>query len=43
MDPEDLKTELQKEPSEMKTTMENQVSGLIKDQQKLIQEDNRSL
>ncbi|XP_065795068.1 zinc finger protein 804B [Muntiacus reevesi] len=42
-DPEDLKTELQKEPSEMKTKMENQVSGLIKDQQKLIQEDNRSL
>uniref|UniRef100_A0A8C0AHT9 Zinc finger protein 804B n=1 Tax=Bos mutus grunniens TaxID=30521 RepID=A0A8C0AHT9_BOSMU len=42
-DPEDLKTELQKEASEMKTTMENQVSGLIKDQQKLIQEDNQSL
>ncbi|CAM9912165.1 unnamed protein product [Rangifer tarandus platyrhynchus] len=42
-DPQELKAELQKEPSEMKTTMENQVSGLIKDQQKLIQEDNRSL
>ncbi|XP_055277011.1 zinc finger protein 804B [Moschus berezovskii] len=42
-DPEDLKTELQKEPSEMKTTMENQVSGSTRDQQKLIQEDNRSL
>ncbi|XP_057588194.1 zinc finger protein 804B [Hippopotamus amphibius kiboko] len=42
-DPEDLKTELLKEPSGMKTTMENQVSGLIKDQQKLIQEDNQSL
>ncbi|XP_007446804.1 PREDICTED: zinc finger protein 804B [Lipotes vexillifer] len=41
--PEDLKTELLKEPSEVKTTMENQVSGLIKDQQKLIQEDNQSL
>ncbi|XP_004265678.2 zinc finger protein 804B [Orcinus orca] len=41
--PEDLKTELLKEPSEMKTTMDNQVSGLIKDQQKLIQEDNPSL
>ncbi|XP_057406266.1 zinc finger protein 804B [Balaenoptera acutorostrata] len=42
-DPEDLKTELLKEPSEVKTTMENQVSGLIKDQQKLIQKDNQSL
>ncbi|XP_020919016.1 zinc finger protein 804B [Sus scrofa] len=44
-DPEDLKTDLDllKEPSEMKTTIENQVSGLIKDQQQLIQEDNQSL
>ncbi|XP_070364139.1 zinc finger protein 804B [Equus asinus] len=42
-DPEDLKTELIKVPSEMKTTGESQVSGLIKDQQKLIQEDNQSL
>ncbi|XP_016074402.1 PREDICTED: zinc finger protein 804B [Miniopterus natalensis] len=42
-DPEDLKTELIKEPLEMKTKIESQVSGLIKDQQKLIQGDNQSL
>ncbi|KAM5203430.1 zinc finger protein 804B isoform 2-T2 [Hipposideros larvatus] len=42
-DPEDFKTELIKEPLEMKTEIESQVSGLIKDQQKLIQEDNPSL
>ncbi|XP_057160151.1 zinc finger protein 804B [Ursus arctos] len=42
-DSEDLKTELMKEPSEMKTTIESQVSGLIEDQQKLIQEDDQSL
>ncbi|KAI5775240.1 ZNF804B-like protein [Gulo gulo luscus] len=42
-DSEDLKTELMKEPSEMKTTIQSQVSGLIKDQQKLIQEDDQSL
>ncbi|KAL2777407.1 zinc finger protein 804B [Daubentonia madagascariensis] len=41
--PQDLKTELGKEPLEMKTKIESQVSGLIKDQQKLIQEDNQSL
>ncbi|XP_008585481.1 PREDICTED: zinc finger protein 804B [Galeopterus variegatus] len=41
--PEDFKTELSKEPLEMKTKTEKQVSGLIKDQQKLIQEDNQSL
>lgn len=41
-DPEDLKTELMKEPLEMKNKIESHVSGLIKDQQKLIQEDNRS-
>nr|XP_060488410.1 zinc finger protein 804B [Panthera onca] len=42
-DSEDLKRELIKEPSEMKTTIESQVSGLIKDQQKLIQENDQSL
>ncbi|KAG8504287.1 Zinc finger protein 804B [Galemys pyrenaicus] len=42
-DPEDLKTKLIKEPLEMKTARESQVSGLIKDQHKLIQEDNQSL
>ncbi|XP_066210029.1 zinc finger protein 804B [Saccopteryx leptura] len=42
-DPKDLKTELVKEPLEMKTKTETQVSGLIKDQQKLIQQDNQSL
>ncbi|XP_027975865.1 zinc finger protein 804B [Eumetopias jubatus] len=42
-DSEGLKTELMKEPSEMKTTIESQVSGLIEDQQKLIQEDDQSL
>ncbi|XP_058381031.1 LOW QUALITY PROTEIN: zinc finger protein 804B [Diceros bicornis minor] len=42
-DPENLKTKLIKESSEMQTTIESQVSGLIKDQQKLIQEDNQSL
>ncbi|XP_004676722.1 PREDICTED: zinc finger protein 804B [Condylura cristata] len=42
-DPEDLKTKLMKEPLGMKTTRESQVSGLIKDQQKLIQEENQSL
>ncbi|XP_059251740.1 zinc finger protein 804B [Mustela nigripes] len=40
-DSEDLKTELMKEPSEMKT-IQSQVSGLTEDQQKLIQEDDRS-
>uniref|UniRef100_H0WS30 Zinc finger protein 804B n=2 Tax=Otolemur garnettii TaxID=30611 RepID=H0WS30_OTOGA len=40
---QDLKTELGKEPLEMKNTIESQVSSLIKDQQKLIQEDNQSL
>ncbi|XP_071071279.1 zinc finger protein 804B isoform X2 [Dasypus novemcinctus] len=42
-DSEDLKTELGKEPSGRKTKMESQASGLIKDQQKVIQEDNQSL
>nr|XP_036846543.1 zinc finger protein 804B [Manis javanica] len=42
-DPEDLKTESIKEPSEMKTTKESKVSGLIKDQQKLIKDDTLSL
>ncbi|XP_006190393.1 zinc finger protein 804B isoform X1 [Camelus ferus] len=42
-DPEDFRTELLKESSEMPTMLENQVSGLIEDQQKLIQEDNKSL
>ncbi|XP_077019361.1 zinc finger protein 804B [Tamandua tetradactyla] len=42
-DSEDLKTELHKEPSERKITEEGQASGLIKDQQKVIQEDNQSL
>ncbi|XP_037692533.1 zinc finger protein 804B [Choloepus didactylus] len=42
-DSEDLKTELDKEPSGRKTKMESQASGLIKDQQKAIQEDNQSL
>ncbi|XP_053464673.1 zinc finger protein 804B [Nycticebus coucang] len=40
---QDLKTELGKEPLEMKNNIESQVSGLINDQQKLIQEDNQSL
>ncbi|XP_077713190.1 zinc finger protein 804B [Canis aureus] len=40
---EDLKKELIKEPSEMKTTIDSQVSGLIKDQQELIQENDQSL
>ncbi|XP_019571972.2 zinc finger protein 804B [Rhinolophus sinicus] len=42
-DPEDSKTELIKDPLEMKTQIESQVSGLVKDQHKLIQEDNQSL
>ncbi|XP_054420168.1 zinc finger protein 804B [Pteronotus mesoamericanus] len=42
-DPEDLKTKLIKEPLEMKTKIESQVSGLIKDPQNWIQEDNQSL
>lgn len=42
-DPEELKTELIKEPLVMKTEMKSQVSGLIKDQQKLIQDDNQFL
>ncbi|XP_045876778.1 zinc finger protein 804B [Meles meles] len=42
-DSEDLKTELMKEPSEMKTTIQSQVSGLTEDQQKLIEEDDQSL
>ncbi|XP_035866161.1 zinc finger protein 804B [Phyllostomus discolor] len=41
-DPEDLKTKLIKEPLEMKTKIESQVSGLIKDQENWIQEDNQS-
>ncbi|XP_006170548.2 zinc finger protein 804B [Tupaia chinensis] len=40
---EDLKTELDKESLEVKTKIESQVLGLIKDSQKLIQEENRSL
>ncbi|XP_060051691.1 zinc finger protein 804B [Erinaceus europaeus] len=39
-DPEDIKTELIKESLEMRMTRESQVPGLIKDQQKVIQEDN---
>ncbi|XP_037008330.2 zinc finger protein 804B [Artibeus jamaicensis] len=42
-DSEDLKTKLIKEPLEMKTKIESQVSGLIKDQENWIQEDNQSL
>ncbi|XP_047417418.1 zinc finger protein 804B [Sciurus carolinensis] len=41
--PQDLKTKSSKEYLEMKTKIESQVSGLIKEQQKLILEDNRSL
>ncbi|KAI6050032.1 ZNF804B [Marmota monax] len=41
--PEDLKTKLGKESLEMKTKIESHVSGLIKDQQKLILEENQSL
>ncbi|XP_023082481.2 zinc finger protein 804B [Piliocolobus tephrosceles] len=41
--PEDLKIELGKKPLEVKTKRESQVSGLIEDQQKLIQEDNQYL
>ncbi|XP_012635032.2 zinc finger protein 804B [Microcebus murinus] len=41
--PQELKTELGEEPLEMKNKIESQVSGLIKDQHKLIQEDNQSL
>ncbi|XP_008049815.1 zinc finger protein 804B-like, partial [Carlito syrichta] len=40
---EDLKPELGKELLKRKTKIESQVSGLIKDQQKLIPEDNQSL
>ncbi|XP_006099147.1 zinc finger protein 804B [Myotis lucifugus] len=39
-EPEDLQTELIKEPLEMKTKLESRVSGLIKDQHRLIQDDN---
>lgn len=39
-EPEDLQTELMKEPSEMKTKIESRVSGLIKGQRRLIQDDN---
>ncbi|XP_003921228.1 zinc finger protein 804B [Saimiri boliviensis] len=41
--PKDLKTELGKKPLEVKTKRESQVSGLIKGQQKLNQEDNEYL
>ncbi|EHB16592.1 Zinc finger protein 804B [Heterocephalus glaber] len=41
--PEDLETELGKEALEMKTKLESQVSGLVKDQQQFIQEDNQSI
>lgn len=40
--PEDLKTEVTKNPLNLKTR-ESKVSGLIKDQQKLIQKDNQFL
>lgn len=39
-EPEDIQTELIKEPLEMKTKIESRVSGLIKDQHRLIQDDN---
>ncbi|KAM7121057.1 zinc finger protein 804B [Molossus nigricans] len=42
-DPEDLKRELIKEPLGMKTKLQSQVSGLLQDQHKLIQEDNQAL
>ncbi|XP_049749582.1 zinc finger protein 804B [Elephas maximus indicus] len=42
-DPEDLKTELRKKSCERKAKTESQSSCLIKDQQKVIQEDNQSL
>ncbi|KAM6152871.1 zinc finger protein 804B [Erethizon dorsatum] len=41
--PDDLETELGQEALEMKTKIESQVSGLVKDQQKFIQEDNQLL
>nr|XP_020009074.1 LOW QUALITY PROTEIN: zinc finger protein 804B [Castor canadensis] len=41
--PDELKMELGKEALEIRTETKSQVSGLIKDQQKLIQEDNQSL
>ncbi|KAM4874043.1 zinc finger protein 804B [Thomomys bottae] len=41
--PEDFKPESNQEVLEIKTKSKSQVSGLIKDQQKLIQEDNQSL
>ncbi|XP_005388039.1 PREDICTED: zinc finger protein 804B [Chinchilla lanigera] len=41
--PDDLETELGKETLEMKTKIESQVSGLVTDQQKFIQEDNQFL
>uniref|UniRef100_A0A5F9DU93 Zinc finger protein 804B n=1 Tax=Oryctolagus cuniculus TaxID=9986 RepID=A0A5F9DU93_RABIT len=41
-DPEDFTAEVGKEALEMKTKGERQVSGFIKDRQKLIQEDNQS-
>ncbi|XP_007938050.1 zinc finger protein 804B [Orycteropus afer afer] len=42
-DPEDLKTDLSKKLCGKKTKIESQSSGLIKDQQKVVQEDNQSL
>ncbi|XP_055974354.1 zinc finger protein 804B [Sorex fumeus] len=42
-DLEDLKTELSKDPLKVKKTRERQDSGLIKSQQKLIQENNQPL
>ncbi|KFO21190.1 Zinc finger protein 804B [Fukomys damarensis] len=41
--PDSLGTELGKEALQVKTKIESKVSGLVKDQQQLIQEDNRSL
>ncbi|KAM9215907.1 zinc finger protein 804B [Dugong dugon] len=42
-DPEGLKTELGKKSCKRKTKIESRSSGLIKDQQKVIQEDDQSL